>query len=468
MTTYPGIQGEPPKLVTWRERQGWLNSPVFDQAADVLAIMTAASLPWSTTAPAIFIALFLLMMVPTLDWRAYARHLAHPACALSFMLVALAIVGVLWSDAPWPARLHGISPTLKLLLIPALLYHFQHSSRGMSVFIAFLVSCTLLMVLSWILLVAPGLKISATVSDGVPVKNYIDQSQEFTFCAFALALPALVLWQRRQMAASAGCLALIAAFIANMMFVASARTALLCMLVLLALFASLHLSRHAMLKLFAAAAVAGALIWTTSPYLRRRIMDIAVEYRASDLSAPASTAQRLNYWRKSIRFILAAPLLGHGTGSIKQLFEQDAIGESGLRAEVVNNPHNQALNVVIQWGIVGGIILYAMWFSHLMLFASGHQEAWIGVIIVVQNVISSLFNSHLFDFHEGWMYVLGVGVAGGLAQRAARKPRRDRPLRALMDQATSAVSSTSSPTAVIEWRDNSSRNLSKGSGGATR
>jgi O-antigen ligase len=24
-------------------------------------------------------------------------------------------------------------------------------------------------------------------------------------------------------------------------------------------------------------------------------------------------------------------------------------------------------------------------------------------------------NSHLFDFHEGWMYVLGVGVAGGMA-----------------------------------------------------
>ena len=33
---------------------------------------------------------------------------------------------------------------------------------------------------------------------------------------------------------------------------------------------------------------------------------------------------------------------------------------------------------------------------------------------VVQNIASSLLNSHLFDFHEGWMYVLGVGVAGGL------------------------------------------------------
>ena len=459
MTTALDILDDPPKPVIAQGRLAWLNSPVFDQAADGFAILTAAALPWSTTAPAIFIALFLLMMAPALDWRAYARHLAHPACALPFLFVALAVVGVLWSDAPWSARLHGISPALKLLLIPALLYHFQHSSRGMSACIAFLVSCTLLMVLSWIVLFAPSLKISATVSDGVPIKNYIDQSQEFTLCAFALALPALLFWQRRQMAAFAGCVALIAAFIANMMFVASARTALLCMLVLLALFASLHLRLRAMLKLFAIAACGGALVWTTSPYLQKRITDIAVEYDASDLSTPASTAQRLNYWRKSIRFIAAAPLLGHGTGSIRRLFEQDATGESGLRAEVVNNPHNQTLNVVLQWGVVGGILLYAMWFSHLMLFAAGRQEeVWIGVIVVVQNLVSSLFNSHLFDFHEGWMYVLGVGIAGGLALRASGAVSAD--------QATSAVSSTSPPTGAR--RDSSSKNFSKGRGGATR
>jgi O-antigen ligase len=32
-------------------------------------------------------------------------------------------------------------------------------------------------------------------------------------------------------------------------------------------------------------------------------------------------------------------------------------------------------------------------------------------------VVSSFLNSHLFDFHEGWMYVLGVGVAGGAVLR---------------------------------------------------
>ena len=39
-------------------------------------------------------------------------------------------------------------------------------------------------------------------------------------------------------------------------------------------------------------------------------------------------------------------------------------------------------------------------------------------MVVLQNMFSSLFNSHLFDFHEGWMYVLGVGIAGGMVLRA--------------------------------------------------
>jgi O-antigen ligase len=35
----------------------------------------------------------------------------------------------------------------------------------------------------------------------------------------------------------------------------------------------------------------------------------------------------------------------------------------------------------------------------------------------VQNIFTSLLNSHLFDFSEGWLYVLGVGIAGGMTLR---------------------------------------------------
>ena len=34
------------------------------------------------------------------------------------------------------------------------------------------------------------------------------------------------------------------------------------------------------------------------------------------------------------------------------------------QAQVIGNPHNQTLNVAVQWGTIGVVILYAMWISH--------------------------------------------------------------------------------------------------------
>ncbi len=389
------------------------------RAADVLAALIAASLPWSTTAPSIFVGLWLLAVSPTIDWRDYARKLARPAFALPFAFLLLAVLGTLWSDGAWADRLHAIKPVAKLVLVPALLYHFSRSERGSWVCLAFLASCVLLAMFSWIVLLDPAWKISARASAGVPVKNYIDQSQEFTLCAFALALPALTFWRSGSVVMTAACVALILLFTTNMVFVASARTALLCIAVLLGLFAWRHLSRRAALLLLAGTMAASALAWTTSPYLRQRITDIAVEYRHGheDISR-ASTAQRLTYWRKSLHAFAEAPLIGHGTGSIKRQFERAATSASSLDAEIVSNPHNQTLNVAVQWGLVGIVLLYAMWIAHLRLFLGEGLAAWIGLVTVVQNIASSLLNSHLFDFHEGWMYVLGVGVAGGMALKA--------------------------------------------------
>jgi hypothetical protein len=158
------------------------------------------------------------------------------------------------------------------------------------------------------------------------------------------------------------------------------------------------------------------------------------DYRLyKEQNIPTSIGLRLEFWQKSLRFFAEAPLFGHGTGSTRGLFEQAAIGHSGdASAEVIGNPHNQTLNVAIQWGTLGIVVLYAMWLLHLLLFRGEGLVAWIGLLVVVQNIFTSLFNSHIFDFHEGWMYVLGVGVAGGMvlgkkpraAPRQARDPTR--------------------------------------------
>jgi O-antigen ligase len=47
------------------------------------------------------------------------------------------------------------------------------------------------------------------------------------------------------------------------------------------------------------------------------------------------------------------------------------------------------------------------------------------LMVVVQNFFTSLFNSHIFDFNEGWMYVLGVGIAGGVVLKARGSEPRE-------------------------------------------
>ena len=331
-------------------------------------------------------------------------------------------MGTLWSDASWGARLHAVSPTAKLLLLPLLFYHFERSPRGLWVFIAFLASCTLLMVVSWAVAFEPDLtlKDDATMR-GIFVKNYIAQSHEFALCAVALAYP-IMMAVRAGRTRLAALLAVIAfSLLANMVFVVVSRTALVTIPVMLAVFALLHLKWRTTIFAASAAILFAAMVWNVSPDLRATGNKFLADWQQTTVqSNPSGVGSRLEFWQKSLRFIAEAPVIGHGTGSTRGLFEKAAAGQVGFRAEVVANPHNQTLAVAIQWGVFGIVVLLALWWKHLTLFRGEGLAAWIGLLVVVQNIFTSLFNSHLFDFHEGWIYVLGVGVAGGMVLGARR------------------------------------------------
>jgi O-antigen ligase len=315
-------------------------------------------------------------------------------------------------------------------VLPFLFHHFERSGRGMWVFTAFLVSCALLMAMSWLVLMYPGLTLKPVgVADrGIFVKNYIDQSQEFALCAVVLAYPVVTLLREGKTWQALLLVALAASFVANMAFVIVSRTALVTMPVMLALFALMHLKARTSAMLLLAAIALGALAWLASPQLQATTERFTREYRAyKDLHQATSIGLRLEYWEKSLRFFAEAPVIGHGTGSTLGLFEAAATGPATLvESQVIGNPHNQTLNVAVQWGSVGVAILYAMWFVHFLLFRGPDLAAWIGLMVVLQNFFTSLFNSHLFDFHEGWMYVLGVGVAGGMALRARASEETER------------------------------------------
>jgi hypothetical protein len=387
--------------------------PRLSRTIDGLGIAVAVSLPWSTSATGILIALWIVAYLPTLDLADLRRVVTTPAGALPVLLWILSVLGMLWADVSWGDRFAGVGSFHRLLLIPLLLAHYCRSENGWRVVTSYLVSCIVLIGLSLATTLWPG--IWRPDNPGVPMHDQIAQSAEFVMCAFALSYLVFEAWHAQEPGRAAAILLLALAFLADVIFVATSRTELVVIAVLMVLATIRQWGFKGTVPGLAAFAALAMVAWSTSPYLRGRVehgLWEVQQYRTND--RPTSIGARLEWWQRSIDLVNRAPLIGHGTGSIKSLFADDAQTPAAFRTA---NPHNQMIVIALQLGLLGTAALFAMWLSHLLLFRGAGLYAWIGLVVVVQNVVGSLFNSHLFDFVEGWTYVWGVGVIGGIVLR---------------------------------------------------
>lgn len=405
--------------------QGTITAKMLDRGrllriADGLAVALVVSLPWSTSATGILAVLWLVALVPTLDAAGLRREVLTPAGGLPVLLWGLGVLGMLWADVPLADRLQGLGSFHKLLFIPLLLFHFRRSEFGAWIVMGFLASCAALLAASTASLVFPSDLWPVRNVPGVPVKDYLSQSAMF-IVAIAIAIDlAREAWQKNRLAVAFGWVAASLGFAANILFVATSRTALIFLPVLILLFGLKRLDWKRTLAMLAALVVLTAAAWPFSAYLRERVTNLLGEFHDyRTMNVRTSVGERLEFWKKSLTFVAAAPLIGHGTGTISEQFRRVATGDSGASAAVSANPHNQTLAVAIQLGLMGIAALFALWLAHLLLFRGEGFAAWLGLVIVVQNIVGSLFNSHLFDFTHGWGYVIGVGIAGGIVLRDA-------------------------------------------------
>jgi O-antigen ligase len=284
---------------------------------------------------------------------------------------------------------------------------------------AFLVSATALLATSYTIMLG---SIELGHGPGVPVKDYISQSGIFVLCAFALLYLALDQWPgyRTRASALAG-LALL--FLANIAFVTTSRTTLLSIPALYVVWGVYRLRGSWTLAAFLGAGVVlGALLWVAAPKISGRLDHVLVEiseYRATGVNTSAGA--RLAFWQDSLAGLREAPLIGHGTGTIAATLRR-----FGDAASMPANPHNEIFAIGIQFGIVGIIVLLAMWLVHWRLFFRTGPAGFFGLIAVTQNIIGSLFNSHLMDFTQSWIYVFAVGVFGAMQMSPSGKDARMR------------------------------------------
>jgi O-antigen ligase len=386
--------------------------------ADWAAVAVAVVLPWSTSGVGIAIAVWLVVLLPTLGSASIKRELATAAGGLPVVLWCLGVIGMLWADVSWHDRFAGLDSFHRLLAIPLLLAQFRHSENGIWVILGFFISSITVLLASYILVLGH----SGHPFYGVPVHDTIFQGSLFLICGFG-ALGYAALASGKQAGHWPSTIFVTGAlFLINFAFVTASRIALAIAPLLLLLLGSRLFRWKGILLAVMLAVMVGSAMWFASPILRDRVAQTVVEtqeYRESNKAT--SIGEHTAFLKESLAIIASAPVIGHGTGSITEEFRRITAGKAGVSGELSVNPHNQTFAVAIQLGLLGAAALWAMWIAHFTLFTGRSAFAWLGLVVVVEHILSSTVHSHLFDFNNGWLYVVAVGVLGGTVLREPAK-----------------------------------------------
>ena len=303
----------------------------------------------------------------------------------------------------------------------------RRTSNGIWVVCGFFISSIALLIASYVVAFAFGDRWHGVY--GVPVHDTIFQGSVFLICAFGALGYAALVREKQSRSWLIALFAIGALFLINFAFVTTSRIA----------------ARHRAAPAFAARM---ALVWMERSFGRRYCLrrwqgaqcglphpfcaigwrGPVVElqkYHAADEAT--SIGEHIAFLKESLPIIASAPIIGHGTGSIAEEFRRITAGKTGVSAMPTVNSHNQTLAVAIQLGLVGAVVLWAMWIAHIALFTGPSALAWLGLVLVAENILSSTVHSHLFDFNDGWLYVFGVGVLGGtiLGERDSGSKKTD-------------------------------------------
>ena len=317
----------------------------LEPLADVLVVAAAVSLPWSTSATAIFAVLWLLALIPTLHWVDIRRELATPSGGLPVLLFTLGLVGMLWADVTLLERWKGLDSFFKLLAIPLLFIQFRRSgSRSLGI-------CRL----SFLVHRVAGRydhchgdavdgAFSAAFRQRVGEKRR-DPKRRVCY----LYLRSVVFGQRcgGGTTLAAGCSVLRRLFSRCLPIFSMCRPAgrpWLSPRVLL-IFRIKRLNIKAIVLVISAShrdsASPGGARQRTCVRGPKTFVQIYKGTRRR--RRVTSSGERLEFWTKSVDFLRRSPVVGHGTGSIHSLFEKAAVGSKWHRGRASANPHNQTL-----------------------------------------------------------------------------------------------------------------------------
>ena len=250
------------------------------------------------------------------------------------MLWLLAAVGMLWAEVSWAERIHGLggfhrsADSLASGAVPAIrarrlgaLWVFSHQRWSYCSSVG--PWCWLELKHGPVIFISTGYW-SGTALGKAVFSSYV-RSVSCGLCAmrYASATGRRALWPSR----------VSYFFLAYLVFVATSRAAIAVAPVLLVLLGWRRFGWKGVMTACITVPVLATALWATSPNLRGFFLISVQHARAySANAADNSIGEHIEFLRKSLSFVREAPLIGHGTGSIADLFRRSAIGQTGAPA----------------------------------------------------------------------------------------------------------------------------------------
>ena len=354
--------------------------------------------------------------------REFIKTLRDPVAASLMLFFGWTLISGTWSSATWLAVLDDWWGWRKLLLLPIGLVLISSMKRAMAAFYTLAVMGLIYVLVALVDLWGFGQLWNRSYYTVVQDANV----QGIYFSLVGLAC-LLVGWINRDRRALASALAMVS--VVYFLFVAwfgISRSGYVAFIISLAL-AGAFLARGRIFAGMVAGVLVSVVILCLSPTVNQRVQQAGSELSVGAAASGGNLTSgsiRFVMWENTLKLIADAPLLGSGAGDFKKSYAEVVAGQTGWRATLTDDPHNQYLHIWGEYGAVG--LLLFLGFLGTVFFRI-HWQQLSGILLASTLIVSaavSMFNGVYGGSAMGRLVIISLTIylAMGYYSRTVKTP----------------------------------------------
>lgn len=390
-----------------------LNGTFITRINQTLMCLLGFLIPISTAGTNLLIGLiffgWIVENIPDRFRRTMAGVKANPVSIMGLVVVCMYLAGIVYTAAGHEKIAEHLSDSAKFLFIPMMGLYAADKKVSRNLMRSFFVSMAFILVLSYLfwLNLLPDffpVKMSRQSHNFVIFHDHIKQNNFMAFFFFIAAVRGFFekKWKNKILFWALSFLAFF-----NVLYLVQGKTGKVIAIVLFFYFLSI-MGRKKQIVLVLTFLLGLGSIWMAMPksdYNRVRIA--ADEIKAWKYGTPAdsrsSSGLRLEWYTNTVKLIAKNPMIGTGTGSFQQVYNEFIKTTQMSRTD---NPHNDFLMTAVQFGTIG-LIIFICFFGVQWIQAgcSGNLEhALISRGFILVMLSACMFSSPIQDSAEGWFF----------------------------------------------------------------